>query len=258
MRKILILTTVLFAAGCSSVQTTIKPDLSKITYRELLQNNVAWQKSISSLSGETRITLDSPQYSGNFSARIAQTGSDSLLIAVTGPFGMNLGKVFLAKNRFVFYNQVMNQFYTGSKVDFEGRNFLQFPLEIGELQSVFVAQDKFEVLEMRLFEIRDNAYYLEAANGEAAYNIWFGPKTNLIRRVEFLEAGQLIYYKEYDKFNRINGTYFPMAISFVRPGEKQGISIYFSSLDINKPVDHKLFDIKISDNASQIDLSLEN
>ncbi|MGD9488339.1 MAG: DUF4292 domain-containing protein [Calditrichaceae bacterium] len=258
MYKFLILTVTIFAVGCSSVQTNIKPDLNKITYRELLQNNVAWQNSITSLSGETRITLDSPQYSGNFSARIAQTGSDSLLIAVTGPFGMNLGKVFLAKNRFVFYNQVMNQFYTGSKIDFEGRNFLQFPLEITELQSVFVAQDKFDVLEKKLFEIRDNAYYLEAANGEATYHIWFDAKTNLIRRVEFFQEGQLIYYKEYDKFNRINNTYFPMAINFVRPDEKQGISIYFSSLDINKPVDHKLFDIKISDNASQIDLSLEN
>ena len=69
------------------------------------------------------------------------------------------------------------------------------------------------------------------------------------------------YYKEYDEFKLINDIYFPNVINYVRvvsPDEKQGLSVLFNELSINEYIQPDVFDINVSDNATQIDLSLEN
>lgn len=249
----------LFSSNCAP-RKTIVADLTKVSSRDLLQRNSEWQKSIHTLQGSARITLDTPQYSANFSADVAFSGNDSVLISVTGPLGMRVGKVFIARNRFIFYNQVMNQFYTGTRNDFRGRNFLQFPLEIDELRKILLAQNQFDVLIIEQFEIRDQMYYLTASNGKVKYHMWFDPQFELIKRIDYFHGQDLLYSKEYDQFILINDIPFPKVINFIRPDgeEKQGVSIYFRELAINEVIPAELFQIKVSDSAQQIDLSLEN
>ncbi len=258
MRLFFVILITVIMVSCSARKTLKVADLQNITYRDLLENVTAWQESIKTLNGHAQITLDSPEYSGNFSSDILLSGKDSLLISVKGPFGINVGKVFIGAKRFVFYNQVNNQFLKGSKEDFEGRYFLQFPLEITQMRDVFVAQDKFEVLKKKEFTIKDNYYYLEAVNGELEYHIWFEPQHLLIKKIEYIIDGEVNYFKEYDQFSSFNGVYFPKSINFVRPQEKQGVSIYFNDLKINQPVNKNKFRIKIADDAKQIDLSFQN
>ena len=243
--------------GCTTSKISVKKNLH-LSYRELLQHNITWQKTIRTLQGQAHIVLDTPQYSGNFEAEILISGADSLLLSVNGPFGMDVGKVFIGRSRFIFYNQVNNQFYMGDKSIFAERNFLHFPLKINQLRDIFMAGDYFDVLKKDLYEIRDDQYYIEASNGNRQYKMWFSPYYLHINRIEYYEEDRLLYYKEYSQFKEINGIYFPMAIDFVRPREQQAVSIYYNNLQLNEPIDNGLFEIKISDSARQIDLSLEN
>lgn len=171
--------------------------------------------------------------------------------------GIRMGKVFIAQNRFVFYNQVMNQFMTGDRQDFEDTNFLQFPLELTQLRSVFAAQERFGILKKNKFEIQDDAFYVETINGTLSYHIWFDRRHLRIKKIEYYDGSQLLFYKEYKRFEEINGVLFPRVINFVRPAEKQGFSIFYTNLEINKSLKKERFAIRISDNAKQIDLSLE-
>jgi len=248
---------VLVLLGCSASKKSVRKNL-ELSYRDLMQQNVSWQEAIHSLQGKARIVLDSPQYSGNFDAEILIKGADSLLLSVNGPFGMDVGKVFIGRNRFVFYNQVNNQFYAGDKSIFEDRNFLQFPLKIKELRDIFSARDRFDVLKRDLYEIRDDQYYIEASNGKMNYKMWFSPYYLHISRIEYYDEERLLFYKEYSQFKELNGIYFPMAIDFVRPRERQAVSIFYRDLKLNQPIEDALFEIKISDSARQIDLSLDN
>ncbi len=261
MRKIFILLITLWFGGLwltsCAIHKQIVPNTTKISYRDLLAHNEQWQTRIRTLQGMARITLDSPQYSGNFGADVYLNGKDSLLINVTGPMGLPMGKVFVAKTRFIFYNQIMNQFLTGSRSDFEGTNFFQFPLQITELGNVLLARDPFDILKMSAYEIRDGMYYLEAANGHYNYHIWFDPGLMLIKKIEYLDRGQLVFYKTYDQFEKFNGIYFPRSVNFVRPAEKQGLAIYYTDLKLNEAISPSAFEIKVSDSAKQIDLSLE-
>jgi hypothetical protein len=126
--KIFILLTVLiFGNACSLIKPSVKADLSKTPYAELLWIHADWQASIRSMQANTRITLDTPQFSGNFFADIFLEEPDSLLVTVQGAFGMHLGKVFIAHHRFIFYNQIAISFLKVIKVILPGATFYNFP-----------------------------------------------------------------------------------------------------------------------------------
>ena len=258
MRFTLIILLILLGLSACTHKKLVRPNSAEISYRQLLHQNEIWQKSIHSLDGSARLTLDTPEYSGNFSADILMDGSDSLLITLTGPMGIRAGKVFIAGNRFVFYNQVMNQFMTGTRTEFEDMNFMQFPLTLTQLQSVFAAQDRFGILKKEKFKTLDDAYYIETVNGTLSYHLWFDKQHLQLKKIEYYDGKQRLYYKEYSRFKEVNGVLFPHLINFVRPDEKQGFSIYFSRLELNEPLEKKRFSIKILDSAKQIDLSLEH
>lgn len=257
MRTGIILSIFILIIGSCTPKELIRKTTESISYRELLQQNEKWQTSVRTLDGTANITLDTPEYSGKFSADVLLQGNDSLLLTVTGPLGLRVGKVFATGERFVFYNQVMNQFMVGTQQDFEDMNFMQFPLELSRLRNVFSAQDQFGILKKETYEMRDGALYVETANGTLRYHIWFDPGHLHITKIEYYDGNQLLFYKEYERFETYNGVVFPRMIHFIRPMEKQGVSVYFSNLEINKPLSEERFKIQVSDKAKQIDLSLE-
>jgi hypothetical protein len=256
MKYLLIISALLIASCTYKPKATVATN-SNMTYKYLFERHSSWLKSLKYIEGSARIMLDSPSYSQNFDATLAVRGKDSLSIAVSGPFGMNVGRFFVAKSRFIFYNEIMNQFYTGNIEDFKGRNFMQFPVEVNQLRSVFVAGDEFKILKKETYTIQKDAYFVKASNGAIYYNIWFDPKTLLIKKLEHYNNSELLYSKEYSQFKEMNGVWFPMLINFVRLSQKEALTIYFNEMKINQTPNPSLFDIKISDNAKQINLSLE-
>ena len=71
---------------------------------ELLDFIDAEQNKINTLQASCRISVDSEEFSGNFFASVYYTQNDSLLISVSGPFGIQAGTLFIGKERFIFYN----------------------------------------------------------------------------------------------------------------------------------------------------------
>jgi len=251
-----LLLTLIVLNACSMLKKEIKPDLDQTPYTDLLKIHADWQASIQTMQANTRITLDTPAFSGNFFADVVHQKPDSLLVTVQGAFGMQIGKVFLAHRRFIFYNQIANQFFKGNKSDFEGRNFLQFPIEISRLGDVFIANDNFDILRMKSFSIRDNAYYLEAEDGSITYHIWFAAASKMITKIEYYKEGNLLFRKEYKEWREEDGVLFPHLVNFVKPQSTEGLSVFFTTLSFNKPIKREAFTIKIPADAKQTTLSL--
>ncbi|HHJ53274.1 MAG TPA: DUF4292 domain-containing protein [Caldithrix abyssi] len=255
MKKIAIFILSVLLLSCA-VRKQVSPDIQKVSYKQLLRLNEARIARIHSLQAEAKITVDSPEFSGNFSADIYLTGGDSLLLSITGPMGLPMGKVFIAPKRFIFYNQVMNQFMTGTLKQFESLNLFQFPFHVSEIGDVFLAKDAFDILKKNDYRVQDGMYFLDATAGQWSYRIWFDPALLVIKKIEYRSGDQLLFYKTYDQFEEIDGVYFPKSINFVRPEMRQGFSLYYESVRLNRKIDRKYFDIKISDSAKQINLSV--
>ena len=118
--------------GCSSPRFVLDKD--KVPFTEILKSIEQEQNKISSISGQSRISIDTKEFSGNFFADILYNENDSLLINVSGPFGIDVGKMFLGKNRFIFYNQLRT--YIFEKI-FRCSNILSRNIKVMNISLLF-------------------------------------------------------------------------------------------------------------------------
>lgn len=239
--------------GCSNPRYVLNKD--KISFTQLLDNIAEDQNLIHSLQATSRISVDSEEFSGNFFADIIYLDSDSLLLSVSGPFGIHAGTLFIGKNRFLFLNQIANKFYAGSVDEFRDRKFFQFPLSLSELIDIFAAKEYFHTMRVERYDIQDGDFFLDVQNGSNSYKIWIDNFSGRIRKISASNGLDPIYTREYDEFIKSNGIYFPRKISMLRHQARQSVAIYYTKLELNRKVDRRKFNITISDRAEQIDFS---
>jgi hypothetical protein len=231
-------------------------DTQKVSFRQLLDYVENEQQQVKALQAVSRITIDSKEFSGHFYANILYRQSDSLLVTVNGLFGLDAGNLFIGKDRFIFYNQITNKFYNGSVQDFKSRRFMQFPLSISELSNILLGKENFTIMKIIDYSVQQNSFLIKAQNGDLNYNIWIDNRTGHIFKLHAYKLDQLLFTREYGDFIRQNGIYFPRKIIMNQVEEHQSIAVYYTELKINKEINPHKFDIKISDTAQQIDISL--
>ena len=241
--------TILFTA-CTSPKLVL--DTEKVSFNELLDYIQTEEGQLNTLEASCRISVDSEEFSGNFFANVYYIKEDSLLLSVSGPFGVQAGTLFIGKERFIFYNQMSNKFYNGSVTDFENKNLFQFPLKLRELINIFAAKENLPSMKIEEYRIDDGQYFINAKNGHHSYNIWIDNTTGRISKLTQHKDEQTLFIREYGDFTSGDDSYFPRKIKMVRPEEKQAVSVYYTRLSINEDIDRDKFIINISDNAEQM------
>jgi hypothetical protein len=237
-------------SACTSPKFTL--DTDKVTFNELLDNIQNEQNKITTLKAGCRISIDSDDFSGNFFANVYYIKDDSLLLSVTGPFGIQAGTLFLGKERFIFYNQMTNKFYNGTIIDFSNQTFFQFPLKLRELINIFVGKEDLPSMKISEYSIENNLFHVQANNSDENYSIKIDNSTGHIRKLTLKKDNQVMYTREYDTFVKSDGLYFPRKIRMIRPEEKQAVSIYYTNVSLNGNIEPEKFIIKIADYAEQI------
>jgi hypothetical protein len=238
---------------CSNPRYVLNTD--KVSFTQLLDNIVADQNKIHSIQATSRISVDSEEFSGNFFADIIYLNTDSLLLSVSGPFGIHAGKLFIGKNRFLFFNQLSNKFYAGSVSEFRDKKFFQFPLSLSELIDIFAAKESFQAMRVERYDIQNGDFFLNAQNGSISYQIWVDDFSGKIKKISAANGTGVLYIREYNELKKISGIYFPRRISMMRPQNRQAVSIYYTKLQLNEKIDRSKFAITVSDHAEQIDFS---
>jgi hypothetical protein len=245
-----LLLTILFISSCANPKIAL--DTKKVTINELLDFIDEEQNKVNTLQASCRISVDSEEFSGNFFASVHYTANDSLLIAVSGPFGISAGTLFVGKERFIFYNQLTNKFYNGTIKEFENQNFFQFPLKLNEIVNIFAAKEQLPSMKIIDYDIDADLYLVEAENSEDRYSIWIDNVIGRITRIKKNTKNKSETTREYGNFFKSADFYFPREISMVRPEEKQAISIFYTRVDLNEIIDPAEFMVKIADHAEQM------
>jgi hypothetical protein len=242
-----------FISACTSPKLILDKD--KIPFEKLLDFVNQEQNKIQTLQATCRISVDSEEFSGHFFADVYYTTNDSLLLSVSGPFGMQAGTLFIGKDRFIFYNQMSNKFFNGTTVDFEQTNFFQFPLNLKELINVFSGKENLPSMKIDTYNIKDNFYYIEAIHSHHQYFLWIDHISGRIKKITMEEQGKVIFSREYANFVEIDGIYFPRQIEMIRPEQNQAVSLFYITLKLNDKIDRENFIVNIADHAEQIFLS---
>jgi len=247
--RIILLITLLFAA-CTSPKLAL--DTQKVSFSELLDHIQTEEGKLNTLEASCRISVDSEEFSGNFFANVYYIKEDSLLLSVSGPFGVQAGILFIGKERFIFYNQMSNKFYNGAVTDFENKNLFQFPLKMRELINIFAAKENLPSMKIEDYKIEDGLYFIDAKNRNYTYKIWIDNSTGRITKLSQHLDDQTMFVREYGDFISSGNSHFPRKITMVKPEQKQAVSVYYTHLSINEEIDRNDFIINISDNAEQM------
>jgi len=250
MKCKLILLLSLLLSACTSPKLAL--DTEQVSFNELLDYIQTEESMLNTLKASCRISVDSEEFSGNFFANVYYIKDDSLLLSVSGPFGVQAGTLFIGKERFIFYNQMSNKFYNGSVKDFENKNLFQFPLKMRELINIFAAKENLPSMKIEDYKIEDGLYYIKTKNGNDNYQIWVDNSTGRIVKLSLHRDDQTVLTHEYGDFISSGKSYFPRKIKMVRPVQKQAVSVYYTHLSINEDIDRDNFIINITDNAEQM------
>jgi len=250
MKCRILLIFIILVSSCTSPKLAL--DTEKVTINELLDYIDAEQNKISTLQASCRISVDSEEFSGNFFASVYYTKNDSLLLSVSGPFGIQAGKLFVGNERFIFYNQMTNKFYNGSIKDFENQNFFQFPLKLTELVHIFAAKERLPSMKIVNYSIDDGLYRVEAKNSEDQFTLWIDNTIGRITKISQKAKNESITTREYGNFFHSDKVYFPRKINMIRPGEKQAVSIFYTRITLNEKIEPEEFILKIADHVEQM------
>jgi hypothetical protein len=206
-------------------------------------------QQIHTIQSEARISIESSQLATNITIGLIFAAPDTLFLKAEGPFGLDLGKIFIGKDRFILYNQFNNQFFTGSLDDEYYNTFLETDFSFAELKYGLIGRAPLPweaVLvdaERGVFErIRDNENWRYTVD----------KKSGNLASFEIEEGTNIVFRQEYLNYTHINGVKFPRFIKIILPQKKEMVAIYHKNIKINERLEKQRYSIEIGPKIKQI------
>ena len=101
-------------SSCSPKHAEILLDTRAITPRGLLDRVRAQEEKLQSIVGKGSVSFESNELAGSASFELSLRKPDSLLVLLEGPFGVDLGTIFLSREKYVMFNSMETRVITGT------------------------------------------------------------------------------------------------------------------------------------------------
>ncbi len=235
--------------SCSPVAISRKPALqisSLADWPRVYRENFA---SIRTLRSKAQLSLETPQMSTRFTVQFLYVAPDTIFMQAEGPFGMDVGQIFIGRERFLIYNQYNNQFLAGSLDDPYYSRFLQTDFSFQEIKNVLLG----------FVHLPENLKLLDAEHGvfgarvgSEKWRLVVNPGTGLLEKREVTVDGQLVLQEEFKNYRRIGHTVIPGFVRVLLPQERQRFSVRHTHLRLNEPVQTEEYRIEIEPRVQQL------
>ncbi len=235
--------------SCSPVAMKKEPKLEVPTLAEwpaVYRDNFA---AIRTLQSKAQINIESPELSTRFTVQFLYVAPDTLFLQAEGPFGIQVGKIFIGRERFLIYNQYNNQFIAGSLDDPYYSRFLQTDFSFQEIKNVL----------MGFVRLPENLKLLDEAHGvfgaRVDGNKWrlvVNPRTGLLEKREIISGGKVVLQEEFKNYRRIDGTVIPGFVRVLLPAKRELFSVRHTHIRLNEPVPQEKYRIEIDPRVEQL------
>lgn len=207
---------------------------SSVSADELLQRVRENASEVRLLTGKGSLWFESPEATGSAFFTIAFRRPDSLLVRLKGPFGMEVGLLFLSRDKFVVYNGVENRVITGVPTSVSMRTVIPVDLTYEQLLDAFAGSflpDPSLGAPAR-YGVDNDLYTLSYACGQDTCSYWIDPETYVVMDYRMTDgSGRTILEAHAGKVFDRGGVFIPSTVQ-VR-FERQQLSIQYSTLDLN-------------------------
>ncbi|OGB67432.1 MAG: hypothetical protein A2Y94_10420 [Caldithrix sp. RBG_13_44_9] len=204
---------------------------------------------LQSLKSEARISLESPSLATTITVALVFTAPDTLFMQAEGFLGMDLGKIFIGKDRFILYNQFNNQFLAGSVDDPLYSTFLETSLTLRQLKNAFIG---FAPLpeDIILIDEEQGLFRSQVDQQESRYKV--NKQDGTLEWMEYYQDGKMILKQEFKNYSSYKGLFFPRLTRIILPQRKEMVAILHKNIKINEAIDSNSYFIEIGPKTRQL------
>jgi hypothetical protein len=239
----------IFILGCSASLVRKTPNFHLPSLNDwpvYFKNNY---QSIKTIKSQARITIESPDMGMNFTVQMIFTAPDTLYIKAEGPFGIDLGKIFIGKDRFIIHNQFNNQFLAGALDDEYYNTFLETNMTFREIKNAFIGNTYIPEY-LPLVDEKHGVFAAKSDNKKWRYVVDIN--TGLLKTWEVYLDNQIILKQEYLKYFTEKGIIIPRLVRLILPQKKEMFAIYHKNIQINDNLDKNSYFIEIGPKTKQL------
>ncbi len=235
---LLALALLLIFSSCSPRRSEIALRPSETPPSTLVGLVDAADAKLATMTGRGTISFESPEAAGTASFDLSLRKPDSLLVALEGPFGIDVGTLFLSRQLFVMYNSMENRVITGVPTERTIRSVVPFDLTYEQILDAFTGS--FPIAEREStplsYTVDNDQLRLVYACGGDSCSYWIDPADLLVRR--FLRQnnrGETLMEATSSGLIEDQGARIPRRVMVSFPAEKRRVTIHFSRANLNTP-----------------------
>lgn len=245
----LLVLSVVFAAGCASHPhsrlTGVKFSNVSTWPSFYLQNH----QRLQSLTSQSQISLETPNLAATITASFIYVAPDTLFLQVEGFLGMDLGKIFIGKDRFILYNQFNNQFIAGDIDDPHYNTFLETNLTLSQIKQAVIG---FTSLPENLVLVDEEQGLFSSLENQQERRYKVNKRTGALEWVEIIIDGKLELRQEFKNYTTMDGVLFPRLTRIILPQRKEMVALFHKNIKINEDIDRKAYFIEIGPRTKQL------
>lgn len=226
--------------------------LSQGAIRERIAINF---NGLQALKGQANLTVETPEESFTATARIWFHRPDSLFIIVEAAFGIDVGRLYAAGDRFILYLPRQNLCYTGSTGNLPLSEFISYDMSYSELLRMLFGEEYPEIEQGFECVPAGNEWRLGGRKDSLTCRYLYDNSKGLLLEAEGRDSsGALLWQKKFSRFKKKNKVTIAQSIRFQQPEENRAIALFYQNVSINEKVTIKNQKLRIPNNAQRIEL----
>ncbi len=212
-------------------------DTERVTPVQLVRDVQLNHTKKTSLRATGSISIESRDFSNSGNFTMSLKHPDSLLVRIRGPFGINVGTVFLSQNDFMFYNGMANEAIVGETQSDILQAFLRMDMGVNDIMDLFLGSSRALFDERRRpdeYTIDGDKYLLIFRSRDSIRRYWIDPYYKAISRVVYSsDDDRPLMEERYDRFTETNGMVMARSIRVISHQERSSFSVSYNRIDLN-------------------------
>lgn len=206
------------------------------------------------LENEGTISVDTPELSNSGSILLRILKPDSMLLNITGPFGVSVAKGLITSKEFTFYNSLENTVATGATSARNLKNIIRIPIEFRDILNIASGTMGFERRPNAVVPSAvqsDNLYLLTYTGDEETVSYEIDLDHSAVKRyLRKRNSGEILEDVSFKDFRKKADLYLPTVINIERPSFNESVALTYDRMSLNDPpLD---FSIRIPKSATKI------
>lgn len=200
--------------------------------------------------------VESPRQAFSGQAVMRVNKPDSVYVRIEAILGLDVGVVFADRDNFLIFSPMENLAYAGSSEDtLRLKMFLGFDLTFDQMLHSLSGFALIDSLQNATIQASGNDLLIRGQQDDLYMEYTVDTQYGAVsQRIVRDAEGQILRVEEYKRFVTIDKVRVPQLIRFIRPNEKESLTLFYDTLQLNTNIPPKEFYINLPDDVLTVRL----